>query len=217
MKSSILKPRDPISAYTHLAGAVLSVIGTIYLIIKGAYLIGNSTAKFIGAIIFGLSLIALYTASATYHWSRGSDHRVKILRKLDHSMIYVLIAGTYTPILLGYMEEKKAIIFAGIMWIVAFTGIAIKLFWMNSPRILSTTLYIAMGWAIIFDLPAIAGMEHGAFALLLTGGLSYTIGGIIYAIKKPNISDSFGFHELFHIFVMIGSFFQYLVVALYVI
>lgn len=217
MRSSVLNPRDAISAYTHLAGAILSAIGTVILVIKGAYLIGNSSAKFVGALVFGLSLIALYTASTAYHWYRGSEQSIKMLRKLDHSMIYVLIAGTYTPILLGYMEEKKAIIFTCTMWAVAILGIVIKLFWMNAPRILSTILYIAMGWAIVFDLPAIAGMEPGAFALLLAGGLAYTVGAVIYAIKKPNISKDFGFHELFHVFVMIGSFFQYLVVVLYVI
>ena len=216
MNKNLSLPRDPISAYTHLAGVIFSVLGTICMIIQGYSLIGKATAKFAGAVIFGVSLIALYAASTIYHWSNGSSKTQQILRKLDHSMIYVLIAGTYTPILIANLPQKKALIFTGIMWGLAAFGIIIKLCWMNAPRILSTMLYLIMGWAIAFDFNAISNMTPTCFGLLLAGGLAYTIGGIIYAIKKPNISEKFGFHELFHVFVLLGSLFHYLVVVLYV-
>ncbi len=216
MNRSFAMPRDPISAYTHLAGVFLSVAGTICMCIQGYNLIGEATAKFAAAVIFGLSLTALYAASTIYHWCNGSSKTQQILRKLDHSMIYVLIAGTYTPILIGNMEQHKALIFTGIMWGLAAFGIIMKLCWMNAPRILSTMLYLIMGWAIAFDFSAISNMKPGAFMLLLAGGIFYTIGGIIYAVKKPNISKSFGFHEIFHVFVLLGSLFHYLVVVLYV-
>ena len=131
-------------------------------------------------------------------------------------MIYVLIAGSYTPILLKFMAQREGLIFVSVMWLCAAVGVVIKLCWFNAPRWLQTVLYIAMGWAVLFDISIFKEMSGIALFLLAAGGISYTIGGIIYIVKKPNVSVKFGFHELFHIFILIGSAFHYLLVLFYV-
>lgn len=216
MNKNLLIPRDPISAYSHLIGVFLSISGTILILVQGLADFSMPSVEVISSVIFGISLIALYAASTIYHWSKASNKTITILRKLDHSMIYVLIAGTYTPMLMTYLPLNRGIIFTSLIWLAAAIGITMKLCWFNAPRWLSTALYIIMGWSIIFDTTAIKAMSTGALTMLISGGVAYTIGGVIYAIKKPNISKTFGFHELFHIFVMLGSFFHYLVVILYI-
>lgn len=208
--------RDPISSYTHFIGAVLSALGTAVLVWASvsrrvSWMTGFSAA------VFGLSLVALYTTSATYHFVHGSDQKILRLRKLDHSMIYVLIAGSYTPMLLNLLAPPKSYLFTAVIWLCAAVGIAVKLFWFSAPRWFSTALYILMGWAIAFDLPALGALPTGGIVLLTAGGVSYTVGGLMYAVKKPNISAAFGFHELFHLFVMLGSFLHFLVVLLYIV
>ena len=167
--------------------------------------------------LFGFSLIALYTASAVYHYSNGSENKLLILRKLDHAMIYVLIAGTYTPILLGILPAPKSWLFTAGIWCIAAFGIVLKLCWFGAPRWLQTVLYLAMGWAIMLDPSVFSRMPPGALSLLALGGLSYTVGGAIYMLKKPNFTKLFGFHELFHVFVLLGSIFHYLLVVIYLI
>ncbi len=215
--NKIALPREPLNAFTHIAGIVLSVVGTIYIAVYSVLSPESDIILIISAFAFCASLIALYSASSIYHWSNGTAQRIKMLRKLDHAMIYVLIAGTYTPMLLAFLPNRNATLFVTIIWIVALVGIVIKLKWFNAPRILSTGLYVLMGWSILFQPAAITSMDRGGFWLLLSGGISYTIGGIIYALKKPNISKHFGFHELFHVFVILGSVFHYFVVVGYVI
>lgn len=216
MSKILSNAREPVNSYTHAIGAVLSIIGTFALIISMVSSPDYTAQKLVSVIIFGISLIALYSASSIYHYVSGSPHTMVMLRKLDHAMIYVLIAGSYTPIMLNFLDPKKAVLFVTVMWSVAAVGILIKMFWMGAPRFLSTALYILMGWSILFDTTAVTSMPKGGFYLLLWGGISYTIGGVIYAIKKPNISKVFGFHELFHIFVLLGSLFHFFVVILYV-
>lgn len=131
-------------------------------------------------------------------------------------MIYVLIAGTYTPILLAYLEPPKGAAFTAAMWIIAAAGIAMKLCWFNAPRWLTTLLYLLMGWAILADMSIFSRMSAGAICLLVLGGVFYTVGGVIYGLKKPNLSSKLGFHELFHLFVLGGSLFHYLLVLLYI-
>lgn len=172
----------------------------------------------VGIVIFGLSSTGLYSASCIYHfYNQKNDNKVKlILRKLDHAMIYVLIAGTYTPICLTYLDYPHSLYFVGVIWLIAVIGIVIKLFWMQAPRFISTILYLLMGWALIFDLPAFVHVPVGCLVLVAIGGISYTVGAIIYIIKKPNWFKSFGFHELFHIFVMIGSMFHFIAIFAYI-
>ena len=168
------------------------------------------------AVVFCLSLIALYSASGIYHFSRAAANVLVVLRKLDHAMIYVLIAGTYTPLLLGLLPAPRAEVFTAVIWGVALAGIVMKLCWINAPRWLGTTLYLLLGWAIAIDLPALAALPVPAVALLAAGGLLYTAGGLIYMIKRPNLSERFGFHEIFHLFVIAGSLCHYFLVLLYI-
>lgn len=216
MSQYLMKARDPISSFSHMIGAVVFAFATVLLIAKTLFVDSWSPKILVGVIVFGASLVALYSASAIYHYSNGSKRKILVLRKLDHSMIYVLIAGSYTPILLKYMPQKEGLIFVSVMWLCAAVGVIIKLCWFNAPRWLQTVLYIAMGWAVLFDISIFKEMSGVALFLLAAGGISYTIGGIIYIAKKPNLSAAFGFHELFHIFVLMGSVFHYLMILFYV-
>lgn len=213
--SYLAKAREPISSLSHLIGAIVFAVATILLMVK-TFMDGWTPEILIGVSIFGVSLVALYSASAIYHYSNGSAKKILRLRKLDHSMIYVLIAGSYTPVLLAYLPQKEGLTFVSIMWGCAVIGVIMKLCWFSAPRWLQTLLYIAMGWAVLFDVSIFKEMSGPALFLLAAGGVSYTIGGIIYIVKKPNISAAWGFHELFHLFILLGSVCHYLMVLCYI-
>ena len=209
--------REPINAYTHLIGAALSFIGTLFLLIYGGKGSPLTTTAIISIIIFGLSLVALYTASGVYHAVKANPSVLLRLKKLDHSMIFILIAGSYTPFCLLTLTGVWQISIITTIWTLALIGIALKIFWINMPRWVSTSFYIGMGWVAILALnPLSKALSTGGLIWLALGGVMYTIGGIIYGLKKPNISKSFGFHELFHIFVMLGSACHYWCVFNYV-
>lgn len=216
IQSYLTRAREPISSLTHLWGIVFSVVAIVMLLAKTLFWSVPLWSNVLAVTLFGLSLLALYTASTVYHFYNGSSQRLLILRKLDHAMIYVLIAGTYTPILLSYLPAPRSYIFTAVIWGCAIGGILMKIFWFSAPRWLQTLLYIGMGWAILFDLSALRAMAMPAIALLLAGGISYTVGGVIYIIKKPNLSAMFGFHELFHLFVLLGSLCHFLMIFLFV-
>ena len=171
------------------------------------------------AMCFCLSMIALYSASAIYHYYPGdaSSGGVKgRLRKMDHSMIYVLIAGSYTPFSLVLLPQPKGARFCLGIWGVALAGVLVKLLWMNAPRVLSTLFYLAMGWAVLFAWEDFKALGQPCLTLVALGGVCYSVGAVFYAIKKPNISAQWTFHELFHILILAGSFFHYLAVYFYV-
>ena len=208
--------REPISSYTYFLGAVFFGVGAFVLLIKALFDSDIAARTVLSLSVFGFSLVALYSASAVYHFSCRSQKIIYYLRKLDHSMIYVLIAGTYTPILLAYMPSPNCWYFTAFMWILACSGILLKLLWFSAPRWLGTSFYLLMGWAILADLSVLSRMSAGALVLLVAGGLSYTTGGLIYGLQKPNFSKTFGHHELFHLFCLAGSLFHYLLVLLYI-
>ncbi|MFZ2323180.1 MAG: hemolysin III family protein [Ignavibacteriaceae bacterium] len=153
-------------------------------------------------------MILLYTTSTLYHWLKISESGTKTLRKADHIMIFVYIAATYTPVCILALRGNVGKMFMAIIWLVAFAGIMIKIFWMNAPRWLSTVIYVLMGWlAVLVIYPIINVLQFKALLWLFVGGLFYTIGAVIYALKKPDpYPGLFGFHEIFHLFVMLGSF-----------
>ncbi len=215
MPHTFLHAREPFSSYSHFIGAVLSGLGLASMILK-MILQGSDILTFISVCLFCISLIALYSASSIYHFSLRGENVIKLLKKLDHSMIYVLIAGSYTPIVLRFMERPKAFYFLGVIWAIALAGIAIKLLWIDAPRFLGTILYLLLGWAIVTDFGIVLSMPIKAIWLLAIGGICYTIGGIIYIIKKPNFGK-LGFHELFHLFVLAGSLSHYFMVFFFVI
>ncbi|TCJ03867.1 PAQR family membrane homeostasis protein TrhA [Cytobacillus praedii] len=210
--------REPINGLTHLAGAILSFIGLLAMVIK-ASLTTASALAITAVIIFGISMILLYSASATYHMVIAKDKVIAFLRRLDHSMIFILIAGSYTPFCLISLNGITGWLLFGIVTGVAISGILFKMIWFNCPRWLSTALYIAMGWIIIFAFsPLSESLSFQGLFLLIFGGVLYTIGGAIYAIKPKFLEfKHFGFHEIFHIFIMLGSLAHFLSVYLYVI
>ena len=216
MPRVFLRAREPFSSYSHFVGAVLSGIGLFAMLLRLMLDDTVSGQLAVAAVVFCLSLIALYSASSISHFSGRGEAVLRRLKKLDHSMIYVLIAGSYTPIVLRYMPAPRSYLFLGAIWLIALSGIAIKLLWIDAPRLLGTALYLALGWAIALDFGVVLSMPAPAIFLLAAGGLSYTVGGIVYITKKPNIGAVLGFHELFHLFVIAGSLCHYLMVFWYV-
>jgi channel protein, hemolysin III family len=208
------KFREPVSGLTHVFGAIMSIIGLILLMMLS---ISNST-RFVIFTIFGVSLIMLYSASSIYHLVNFSEKTIFLLRKLDHSMIYVLIAGTYTPVCLIALNGILGWgLFIGI-WVLAILGIILKMFWMEAPRWLYTMFYVFMGWISIFVIAPLAKIVPvSGIIWLFAGGVLYTLGAVIYAAKWPRINSKiFGFHEIFHIYVLMGSFCHYWFMLKYV-
>ncbi|EDS77342.1 PAQR family membrane homeostasis protein TrhA [Clostridium massiliodielmoense] len=212
------KFREPVSGFTHLFGVIISIVGLIVLINYERNIPYASCLAYAGVIIFGISLILLYTASSVYHLIKAPDKIIKFLRKLDHSMIYVLIAGTYTPVCLMILQGRLRWIMFILIWSCALMGVLFKMFWFNSPRWLSTLFYVLMGWIAVFIISPLSKiMDIRGIVLMFIGGVLYTLGAIIYATKWPKIkSKVFGFHEIFHLFVLAGSFCHYFMVLKYI-
>jgi len=210
--------REPINGFTHLAGAVLSFVGLLALVIKTT-LNNPSAIALTAVIIFGISMILLYAASATYHLVVAKDKVISFLRRLDHAMIFLLIAGSYTPFCLISLQGVTGWVLFGVIIAIAITGICFKLIWFNCPRWLSTSIYVAMGWIAIFLMkPLRQALSPEGLALLVLGGVFYTVGALIYATKPKFLKSKYlGFHEIFHIFIMLGSLTHFLCVFKYVI
>lgn len=201
----ISKLRDPISSLTHMVGAILAIpilISLVYLSLEYA-----TPWHALGFFVFGVSLFLLYAASATYHAVHAKESTIQFLRRIDHMMIFVLIAGTYTPICLVMLHGTVGIALLTLVWSMAIAGVLVKLFWLNAPRWLSTVLYVVMGWsALLVFKPILEIIPPKDFGLLLLGGILYTVGAVIYATKWPKITGKWiGFHEIFHIFVLAAT------------
>lgn len=210
--------REPVSGFTHLAGAILSFVGLLALVIKTT-MTDPTIINLTAVIIFGISMILLYSASATYHLVVSSDNVIKFLRKLDHSMIFILIAGSYTPFCLIALEGAHGFTLFAVVSGIAIAGVLFKMLWFNCPRWLSTSIYIGMGWIAIFIIGPLskAISPQGVFYLAL-GGVFYTIGGVIYGVKPKFLNFKYlNFHDIFHIFVMLGSLTHFYCVFKYVI
>lgn len=199
--------KDPGSAITHFIGMLMAIFAAVPLLIKAAHEPGSIYV--VSIAIYAVSLILLYAASTTYHTFGCSKKVTTVLKKIDHMMIFVLIAGSYTPICLLILGGRTGIILLCIVWGIAIVGILIKAFWVYCPKWVSSVLYIGMGWTCVLAFTQILNaMTPAAFGWLLAGGVIYTIGGIIYALKLPifnNRHKNFGSHEIFHLFVMGGS------------
>ncbi len=211
----IYKLRDPISGLTHFLGVLLSIAALVLLVYFSAV---QATAWHVVSFsIFGASLIMLYTASTLYHLLPLSEKGIKVLRKIDHMMIFVLIAGTYTPVCLVPLRGAWGWSLFGCAWGLAVAGIVMKIFWLSAPRWLYTLIYLGMGWMVaVAFLPLIQSMPEKGIACLVLGGLFYSLGAVIYAFKKPNLHKWFGFHEIFHLFVIAGSICHFLMMFKYV-
>ena len=199
--------KDPGSAITHFIGMLMAIFAAIPLLIKAAR--EPSRIYIIAITIYAVSLILLYAASTTYHTFNKSRKVNTILKKIDHMMISVLIAGSYTPICLLVLGGKTGLILLTIVWAFAITGILIKAFWVFCPKWVSSVLYIGMGWTCVLAFTQLLNsLSPAAFGWLLAGGIIYTVGGVIYALKLPIFNSKhkyFGSHEIFHLFVMAGS------------
>lgn len=209
--------KDPGSAITHFIGMLMAIFAAIPLLIKAAR--EPDHIYVISLAIYAASLILLYAASTTYHTFDRSEKINTLLKKIDHMMISVLIAGSYTPICLLVLDKKTGIPLLLLVWGIAIAGILIKAFWVYCPKWISSVLYIGMGWTCVLAFTQLLNnLSPGAFGWLLAGGIIYTAGGILYALKLPifnNRHKNFGSHEIFHLFVMGGSACHFVVMYAY--
>lgn len=204
-KNKKFQIKEPINALTHFLGFLMSIPILITLTMK-AYQ-NASFLSMVAFLIFGISLLLLYGASTIYHTLNISPKGTALLRRIDHMMIFVLIAGTYTPVCLIPLRGKWGWTLFVAVWGFAFAGILLKIFWLNAPRWFSTLLYVVMGWLVLIAfVPLEQAIPIGGIVLLASGGIVYTIGAVIYAVKWSKLKlKYFGFHEIFHLFVMGGS------------
>ena len=210
--------REPGSAITHFIGMMMAVFAAVPLLVKSAT---APDARCLAAMaVFMLSMVLLYAASATYHSLTVSEKIIKVFRKIDHMMIFVLIAGSYTPVCLIVLSGRLGYTLLAVVWGIAILGIGVKALWITCPKWFSSILYISMGWVCIGVFgPLWSLLPRAAFLWLLAGGVIYTIGGVIYALKLPLFNSkhaNFGSHEIFHLFVMGGSICHFIFMYLYV-
>lgn len=212
-----LKIKDPVSALTHFTAMILAIIAATPLLIKAS---SAGMLHLAALMIFIISMILLYAASTIYHTLDISPGINKLLKKIDHMMIFILIAGTYTPICLIVLGDRTGWSLLALVWGIAISGIVIKACFIMCPKWFSSAIYISMGWACVLAFSKIIdALPPAAFGWLLAGGLIYTVGGIIYALKLPLFNarhKNFGSHELFHLFVMGGSLCHYILMYLFV-
>ena len=197
------KLREPVNSLTHWAGAILALAGLIALLIVG----WGTPLKVVSLIIYGASLIFLFSASATYHMVQVKDKALEIFRKVDHAAIYCLIAGTYTPFCINAFTGFWKWGMLTIIWSLAIIGIVIKVFIIRSPRWLNAGIYVAMGWLCVgASGQLLAALPAWVLTWLIIGGVTYTLGAVVYSTKMFNfVPGVFGFHEVWHIFVLLAA------------
>ncbi|HXF52289.1 MAG TPA: hemolysin III family protein [Dehalococcoidia bacterium] len=196
----------------HAVAAALAGAGAAALL-----LIAASPRAYVGAAIFASSLALLYSTSAIYHRVTWRPALRRIVKRVDHAMIFVLIAGTYTPFCLLVLSDAWGITMLSVVWGVAGAGMLLKVAWPEAPRWLSVPLYLVVGWLAVVAAPQLLDRLSGApIAMLLTGGVLYSLGGVVYAVERPNPWPRvFGYHEVFHALVVAGSAVHYALVAAY--
>ncbi len=210
--------KDPGSAITHFIGMLMAILAAIPLLIRAAGT--GEAACVISLAIYAASMILLYAASTSYHTFNLSEKANLLLKKIDHTMIYVLIAGSYTPICLLVLDHRTGYALLAAVWAIAVAGGVLTVFRVDCPKWVSSLLYIGMGWLCVLTFgQLLTGLTSREFGWLLAGGIIYTMGGIIYALKLPifnNRHKNFGSHEIFHLFVMGGSACHFVVMFLLV-
>jgi hemolysin III len=198
--------REPMNGLTHFIGIIFAIFALLLLLNRTMPpLTIWHTVSF---SIFGAGMILLYSASTLYHWLPLSDERLEVFRKIDHVMIFVFIAASYTPMCLVTLRGGWGWTMIGVVWAITVAGLFMKIFWVNAPRKLYTVIYLVMGWIIVIGVwPISQVMDFTGLLWLFAGGFFYSVGAVIYAIKKPNpFPGFFGFHETFHLFILAGSF-----------
>jgi hemolysin III len=197
------KLREPVNGYTHLGGAIAAFFGLIAMIIVG----WGVPVKVVSVIVYGFSLLVMFSASATYHLAKVDLKDQQTLRKLDHSAIFLLIAGTYTPFCMIAFVGFWRWGLLTVIWAIALGGIVVKIFYVNSPRWLNAVIYIIMGWLCVMAAPQmLSALPISTLVWLIIGGVVYTLGALVYATRLFNfVPGKFGFHEVWHIFVLLGA------------
>lgn len=202
-----LSIKDPGSAITHFIGMVLAALASSPLLVLAAF--HSDKSAVLALAVFALSMVLLYGASTVYHTFNISDKINQTLRKVDHMMIFILIAGSYTPVCMIPLKDSVGYPLLALVWGTAIAGMLIKAFWITCPKWFSSLIYISMGWLCVLAMvPLVKALPAAAFVWLLAGGIIYTAGGVIYAMKLPFFNarhQYFGSHEIFHLFVMAGS------------
>lgn len=205
--------KEPVNTLTHFIPFIAGWVGLIFLI----FLSRNNLSKLITMTIFGLSVIALYGASSLYHAVRTTPHKELILRKIDHMSIYILIAGSYTPVFYYGLSGGWRLAMLISVWVLATIGIILKIWFVNAPRYVSAAFYVSLGWIALVPIAQLVhNLPLGAMILMVAGGVMYTVGAIIYAakiFKLPRIR--LGFHEIFHIFVATGTLIHFIMILVY--
>ncbi|HIB37109.1 hemolysin III family protein [Mesonia sp.] len=201
---------ERLNVISHAIGFGLSLAGLIFILVKS--ISTEEALKIISSTVYALSMIILYGASTFYHYSKSRRLRYK-LNILDHAAIYVLIAGTYTPFTLITLSGSTGVTLFISVWLMAIVGVVLKLFYTGKFKLLSTIMYVLMGWLVIFAIkPLVQNLDISGVYLLFGGGLAYTLGAILFMFDKIKFN-----HAIFHIFVLVGSFFHFLAIYFYVI
>ncbi|MCO1603975.1 PAQR family membrane homeostasis protein TrhA [Desulfosporosinus nitroreducens] len=211
----VLKMKEPVNTWTHFVLFVAAIVGLVFLIILSK----NNISKLITMTVYGVSMILLYGASSLYHWVRTTPQKELLLKKVDHIAIYLLIAGSYTPVFYYGLEGAWRWAMLSVVWGLAFIGMLLKIWFIHAPRYVSSAFYLSLGWiALVPFLQLIKNLPMGAIILMALGGLTYTVGAIIYATKICDFFPKrFGFHEIFHLFIGAGSIVHYIMILIYII
>lgn len=212
-RATLGRMQNPIRGFLHGGAAVAAVAGTLYLVDRT----WGNTVALVGTLVFGFALLVMYTVSTLYHSVAWGSVWKRRLQRVDHSMIYLVVAGTFTPIALAALEGISLWICLGLVWGIALVGIILKMVLPAVSTRLSVTLQLVMGWTVILWVPQIwANLGPGAIAFIAIGGLFYTVGTVFFMTKRPRLFPrTFSYHELFHVFVVLASVFHFLAVAFY--
>jgi hemolysin III len=195
VRDALEEAKPHLRGWIHAVTAPLALAAGLVLVVLSP----TSTTR-VGSAIFATTAMVLFTVSAIYHRGNWSPKVWLFLRRFDHANIFLLIAGSYTPFTLLLLEGQKQVVLLSVVWTGAILGVLFRVFWAHAPRWLYTPIYIALGWAAVFFLPDFVDNSGAVvLALIVVGGLLYTVGGVVYGLKRPNPSPRwFGFHEVFH-------------------
>lgn len=206
--------REPVNGFTHLAGAILAGIGLVCLMV----VTHDNAAKLLSVMVYGVCMIVLYAASATFHLTKASDAVLLWLKRVDHAAIYLMIAGTYTPFLYNVLDSNLRWWLLAVVWLLATAGAVYKLLFLQHSGLVSLLYYVAMGCVGILVAPqAFRVLPTGAIILILLGGTFYLAGAVIFGLEKPNFHRHFGHHEIWHLLVLAGSFAHFAAILFYIV
>lgn len=207
--------KEPVNTWTHFVTFLAAVVGLVFLVAETRH----NASKLITMTIYGVSVILLYGGSSLYHWRKTTPRKTLVLKKLDHVAIYLLIAGSYTPVFYYGLAGAWKWTMLPAVWALALIGILLKIWFINAPRYISTGFYVTLGWIALVPFGQLFhNLPLGAVEYMIMGGAAYTVGAIIYATKIFNFwPGRFGFHEIFHLFVVAGSVCHYIMMVRYIV